>query len=180
MDAEHAHLMVNQGIAAMRDFYVNAQAQAIKWQQRAENEKREREQIEQKPPADSLAYWEKRVAALNALKFQLETENRKLREFMRLKDRAKMRVERTRDMSLRTILQLENRIVDMHNKAVTSTVITADNERQAAAFAELEGKYVRLLAQHRKACDELSNTRRALADILNPQSTWKLGDDKRG
>jgi hypothetical protein len=129
--AELAHEKVTTGVWALRELY-EAQGRQLKmWQKRAEDEKRVRAELEQKPSEYTQGWFEKRETELRERDWALNQEMMKLRTYMRMKDLAKIKVERVRDH-----LQRENAVLrGAHEERLQ---LRAQNEKQATAYAALE------------------------------------------
>ena len=150
--AEEAHLMVNQGVAALRDQY-EAQVR--------ENQKlRRRIRDLESAATPNVRYLQARIA-------DLETTERRLREYMRLKDNAKIKVERTRDAAQRKVKSLEAMVAVLRTKNLDAENLKAANERQAVAFQEKERQCVEQQRKIRDLQGRLDNVMQIMQNAVD-------------
>ena len=172
--AEQAHLNINQGASALRDMY-EAQVR--------ENDKlRKRIRTLENMPVSftpSGSSFSARVVELETRIAVLETTERRLREFMKLKDNAKIKVERTRDVALRRVKSLENMVTVLRSNNLDAENLRAANERQAVAFQDKERQVVEQQRTIRELRGRLDNVMQIMQNAVdgvrssNPYGEWR-------
>src|SRR5690242_9126592 len=152
-DAETAHLMVNQGVSKIRDLYEDAARQARTWKQHSERLQKRIEQLEERLDAHRIP----RIVTLETKVAELETTERRLREYMRLKDLAKMKVERQRDEAQRERDALRTTVTLLRGQAQEVESLREMNAMQAKAYADKEQKNIALRKQYHDVKSRLDN-----------------------
>lgn len=116
-----------------------------------------------KPHTNSVGWYEKRLSDEAKRRFQAETETRQCKEFMRLKDQSKIKVELQRDAYSRNLELANAKVLDLEKKLFESAELRAQNARQAKEFLEL-GRKVQSMNKRAQLAEEKV---RNLQDILN-------------
>lgn len=86
----------------------------------------------------TYSWYEQHVNEERVKRYEAEALARKRLEFMKLKDRAKIKVEITRDRSLRRLERLESEVEELRNVRQNNRALREANQRQAEEFARLQ------------------------------------------
>lgn len=172
--AEQAHLAVNQGIAVMRNHY-DAQVRENKRLSaritQLENRGYDREYLE----AGGLPY----VRELQAKIAELQTTERRLREYMRLKDNAKIKVEKTRDYWKRTAEAQQSTINTLRTQRLDVQAMEEANAVQARAYKDKEEQCASWQRKARDLQSRLDNVMQIMQNAVdgvrsdNPYGQWR-------
>lgn len=122
-----------------------------RYQRRLDEYERELQLLRNVAPVSQTVQSRDLMKRIEALQTQLDTktlENERLREFGKLKDRAKMKVERDRDAYL-AALSTRNKEVDaLRNKVGDTEQLKQQNSAQAAAYLRVETELNNARAMH--------------------------------
>lgn len=159
---QQAQNLINQQTAIIISELVQAQ-RAIE-NERTQSAKAEKTLAEyrEKPIAYTEGWYVKELGKARERQYKLESDIRRQQEFMRLKDQAKIKVERVRDIALRDVKDLKSNNELLRSKAQKADDLAVANEQQAIAWKR---------AVEDKRAVQLENARlkdqiRALEDVL--------------
>lgn len=185
--AENYHLQINQAAEGLRALF-EAQLRNNTQNQRHVDKLNARIhelEAQLEGPPEGLKVWgdrtgySKRIVDLETRVAELETTERRLREYMRLKDIAKMKVERDRDLYLRQRNRAEDRITALHDKAAENAELKSMNTRQAEAFKDKEAQCVKQQSKIRELQGRLDNVMQIMQNAVdgtrssNPYGEWR-------
>lgn len=152
-DWQQAQNLISQQVGIMVADLVDKDRQIAALKRRVTDTERALESYKEKPDSYSEGWYVKELGKAREARQELESNLRRQTEFGKLKDRAKIKVERARDEAQRKVSALEDIISLLRVRAQKADELAVMNERQAQAFAGhermLAGKedQVRLLRQ---------------------------------
>jgi len=165
--AEQWHLQINQAASGLREIFEEQVRATAAWKRNNDTLQRRIDTLEgkleeahnnpQSTYSNAVETQRQRAVRAETLVGELQAQVRRQAEFMRLKDVAKMKVERDRDLYLRQRNRAEDRITALHDKAAENAELKALNDRQAKAFKDMEGKYLILQRQLKEVQGKLNN-----------------------
>lgn len=140
----------------------------------------ENDRLRNEPDMGSRAFYERRLSEMQSEIYTLREEVKKWREFGKLKDRAKLKVEETRDMYLKAYENQQRTIETLRSKAVNVESLQAQNEKQAASFESLRRNNNNVVAQNRlleEKVRKLEETVNAGIAGLRSEDAWRRNGD---
>lgn len=187
--AENYHVQVNQAVSGLRDIYEEKVRHNKRLAEENEKLRRRITKLEELAfPAHSVTL-EPQATYVNAVEVQtqravraetlvgeLQAQVRRQAEFMRLKDIAKMKVERDRDTFRRQRDSADDRLMKLHDQAAEVAELKKLNQSQADAFKEQEARIVRMRnnldATTKKLNNVLDLIQRGERPAVNPYGSW--------
>lgn len=170
--AEQAHLNAVNGVSALRDLYEEAvrKARAVDtWKRHSEQLQKRIDQLEERLDAHRIP----RIVMLETKVAELETTERRLREFMRLKDLAKIKVEKQRDTAQRERDALKTTVTLLRGQAQEAESLRQMNSTQASAYQSKEQENMALRKQYNDVKARLDNVMRFMREVAEGTDAWR-------
>lgn len=136
-------------------------SELVESQRRLQDERRRRESVEktlkeykENPIAYTEGWYVKELGKARERTQKLESDLRRQAEFMKLKDQAKIKVEKVRDKALRDVQNLNNIVKVLRTKSIDVEALQTANEKQAIAWKQSQERNERLRAEIRSLREE--------------------------
>jgi chromosome segregation ATPase len=97
----------------------------------------ENDRLRNAPDVGSRAHYEKRMAEMQNEIYTLREDLKKWKEFGKLKDRAKLKVEQARDAYHTAMTHQQTTIDNLRGRAAKVDELRAQNDRQGVAYQEM-------------------------------------------
>ncbi len=159
---QQAQNLINQQVQVLVQQLWEKDQELSRLQRLVAQYKDENTRLVNTPDQDTWAWCERRVHEESTKRFEAETLARKRLEFMKLKDRAKIKVEKVRDEALRRVEALEGIVELLRGAHEENRGLRAANQSQAEAFAVLQKDNGKL----RKRNAELVEQVEGLQDVI--------------
>jgi hypothetical protein len=133
-DWQQAQNLINQQTQIMITELVEKERQLAAAKHATQDANRALESFKNNPDAYSEGWYVKELGKAREARQKLESDLRRAQEFMRLKDQAKIKVERTRDWALRDNERLRTLNAQFSNDASKVKALETANEQQAISW----------------------------------------------
>lgn len=131
---QQAQNLINQQTAIIVAELVESERKRAALERGRVDAERTLQEYREKPDSYSEGWYVKELGKAREERQKLESDLRRARDFMRLKDQAKIKVERVRDIALRDVKNLREINVLLRDKAQKADDLTTANEQQAIAW----------------------------------------------
>lgn len=161
-DWQQAQNLISQQVGIMVTDLVDKDRQIAALRRRVEDTERALESYKANPDSYSEGWYVKELGKAREARQEVESNLRRAENFMKLKDRAKIKVELARDAAQRKVSALEDINTLLRVRAQKADELKIMNERQAQAFAGHE----RMLSEKENEVRRLRQENERLMQVI--------------